>query len=658
MTTAPYVELRFNPTDLRPQDIPRAGAYLGSPARAIEAALAVARASMVDQMKKEVRGLSQPTHNQLLRIADLAWQATFWRFRKVSAPVIADAYLHAYRDADAGDVPASLIYDLADKHAEKIGDYFHATSREALAEGFNGLVNRRVPARAAADRVLDAYGLTPRQMRTYTAAKQFDTPVSDVMPRSIKAKARAYIDKAFTTRNRKLSDQEEHNIDEQAKQLAWMWLQDKGRLNDRAQKMWLTAKDERVCPVCGPLHGKKVGINEKFVTHQGEFWSPGLHPNCRCELRLIENKFSKADWDPQEHPRGGDPENRGRFSRVASRPGPLFKEPDRPVIETTEEEAPVEMASETVEMVGNVEMNQKVEMTPVEMIRPEMTRGRAELIQPELTDERRRELLEMTVTPQMRLEMERSFADIIAEGERRRPTKRPKRVYDRPTISIQDENGHEYPVYAVVDRNDDVNWHGGKMQLHQDVRFYTSQSQAYRIATDKFEQAIEDEYDAIIGSGRHNQKQWLGNQQYELIFDEEDVYNAVIWTAYQGRVPEGMEAPTHSSVVAEFHGTGPTSEIIEREMSLNEAARLLNIDRRNFDVQILRMDEGHASYEGQTTELEHGTRKADQVWVTEGIYNVTPLHGEMVDETLSLQLNYIEPDVEETERPLPRGILD
>ena len=44
--------------------------------------------------------------------------------------------------------------------------------------------------------------------------------------------------------------------------------------------------------------------------------------------------------------------------------------------------------------------------------------------------------------------------------------------------------------------------------------------------------------------------------------------------------------------------------------------------------------------------------------MTEGIYNVTPLHGEMVDETLSLQLNYIEPDVEETERPLPRGILD
>ncbi len=309
MSSSPFVELSFNPTDLRPRDLPKAGSYLGSPADAIEAALAVARAAMVKQMKDEVRGLANPTHSQLLRLADIAWQAVFWKYRKISAPVMADAYIQAYRAANAGDVPMSVIYDLADKHAEKIGDYFHQSSSDALADGFNTLVNRRLPARAAADRVLDAYGLTPRQMRTYTAANKFDTPVSDVMPRSVKAKARAYVDKAFTTRTRKLARQEEHNIDEQAKQFAWMWLQSKGKLNDKAQKMWITAKDERVCPVCGPLHGKKVGLHDQFVTKEGKFWTPGLHPNCRCVVRLIENVFAKNDWDPKLHPRAAD----GRF---------------------------------------------------------------------------------------------------------------------------------------------------------------------------------------------------------------------------------------------------------------------------------------------------------------------------------------------------------
>lgn len=309
MTTAPYVELRVNPTDLRPGDLPRFGEYLGSPASAIEAALAVTRAAMVDEMKNQVRGIAEPNHYQLLRMADLAWQAVAWKYRKVSAPVIADAYIRAYRAADAGDVPMNVIYDLAEKHAEKVGDYFHETSRQALADGFSSMVNQRIPAKVAADRVMDAYGLTPRQMRGYTGSK-FYNPVSSAIPRPLKAKARAYIDRSFTQRTRKLSRQEEHNIDEQAKQFAWMWLQSKGRLNEKAQKMWVTARDERVCPVCGPLHGKKVLIGQQFKTAEGAFWSPGLHPNCRCVVRLIENRFSKAagsmrdDWDEKLHPRG------------------------------------------------------------------------------------------------------------------------------------------------------------------------------------------------------------------------------------------------------------------------------------------------------------------------------------------------------------------
>jgi hypothetical protein len=343
MTTTPYVELSFHPTDLRPRDLPKIGEFLGTPSDAIEAALMVTRLRMIEQMKYEVRGLAEPTHAQMLRMADLAWQAAFWRYRKISAPIMADAYIRAYRAAGAGDVPMSVIYDLADKHAEKIGDYFHGSSRDALAEGFNTLVNRQVPAKAAADRVLDAYGLTPRQMRGYTSNKQFRVPVESVSPLDVKARARAYIDKSFHTRARKLARQEEHNIDEQAKQFAWMWMQDKGKLGPKAQKMWITAKDERVCPVCGPLHGQKAGINEQFRTAEGLFWTPGLHPNCRCVVRLIENRFSKVlvrkdDWDPREHPRGGDPENRGRFSRVAEqdrRPVINVAEPD--VIETTTE---------------------------------------------------------------------------------------------------------------------------------------------------------------------------------------------------------------------------------------------------------------------------------------------------------------------------------
>jgi len=44
-------------------------------------------------------------------------------------------------------------------------------------------------------------------------------------------------------------------------------------------KIWYTNRDDRVCPVCGPLEGKEVGINEYF---DGNIYNPPAHTRCRC----------------------------------------------------------------------------------------------------------------------------------------------------------------------------------------------------------------------------------------------------------------------------------------------------------------------------------------------------------------------------------------
>lgn len=63
---------------------------------------------------------------------------------------------------------------------------------------------------------------------------------------------------------------------------------------------WYTAADERVCPHCGPLHGKVVGIDEDFfkkgetvvgsdgsplVVEYSDVGAPPLHVSCRCYIR-------------------------------------------------------------------------------------------------------------------------------------------------------------------------------------------------------------------------------------------------------------------------------------------------------------------------------------------------------------------------------------
>lgn len=49
-------------------------------------------------------------------------------------------------------------------------------------------------------------------------------------------------------------------------------------------KEWVTANDELVCPICGPLDGQIVAINETF---EGGFDAPPAHPRCRCGINPV-----------------------------------------------------------------------------------------------------------------------------------------------------------------------------------------------------------------------------------------------------------------------------------------------------------------------------------------------------------------------------------
>jgi hypothetical protein len=54
-----------------------------------------------------------------------------------------------------------------------------------------------------------------------------------------------------------------------------------GVLGVSSQEIWNTREDEKVCPICGPLHGTRRDVwGERFPT------GPTAHPRCRCWLSL------------------------------------------------------------------------------------------------------------------------------------------------------------------------------------------------------------------------------------------------------------------------------------------------------------------------------------------------------------------------------------
>lgn len=74
----------------------------------------------------------------------------------------------------------------------------------------------------------------------------------------------------------------------------------RGYLPADSRKVWVTAVDERVCPVCAPMDSVAVQIDEPFqlrahkgvLGHDQRLWVPPAHPKCRCRIvpeRVIEH---------------------------------------------------------------------------------------------------------------------------------------------------------------------------------------------------------------------------------------------------------------------------------------------------------------------------------------------------------------------------------
>lgn len=65
---------------------------------------------------------------------------------------------------------------------------------------------------------------------------------------------------------------------------SWKQARAEGLLDDTAQKEWITTPDDRTCPICAPLDGETVGLDEEF---SGGFARPPAHPRCRCAVVAV-----------------------------------------------------------------------------------------------------------------------------------------------------------------------------------------------------------------------------------------------------------------------------------------------------------------------------------------------------------------------------------
>lgn len=216
----------------------------------------------------------------------------------------------------------------ADDAAMNLGAYLAATSSNAVMDGYHLNRNLKLPPKEAARRAVRAFGLTVPQMRTVFRLR--DEGVNSSEPGAWRSRIEAFIERAFGLRLRTLVDNSLRQVEADAVQRGWEQGLANGTIPITATKIWVTALDERTCPVCAPMDGVAVGITERFELPDGnKVKAPPVHVNCRCtvELAYEGDEISKAEqrWDPRLHPRA----QHGQFGR---KPKP-FKEPEPEALE-------------------------------------------------------------------------------------------------------------------------------------------------------------------------------------------------------------------------------------------------------------------------------------------------------------------------------------
>lgn len=265
-------------------------------------------------------------------IASVVYQTTIPRWLGIATPALVSGYRRGVAEAAMGQIPEDQLYEMAEAYAKDLGEHLNEVSTRAMLEGFQAQINRKVPAARAAQQVAEAYGVPPRGMNALVSLWNSEDPraLTKVPVKSFKdARITRAILGERTLRSKQVGEAEAWGAKSQAKQIVWMYGMQEGIIPEDAARVWHTAKDEKVCKYCGPMHRKQVNVGEPFKTAQGEVWAPPLHINCRCDIELdfqssmdFEAGLNDLLKQPVRKAFGGDQYDRdktGRFAATESR---------------------------------------------------------------------------------------------------------------------------------------------------------------------------------------------------------------------------------------------------------------------------------------------------------------------------------------------------
>lgn len=181
---------------------------------------------------------------------------------------------------------AKLVTHLETENGDAVRSFVRASMDRVFAEGLTP--------DEATDLIYSQIGLTQRYADAVERTLQAAVDAGAANPAALAMREANRLRRA---RALNIARTESQFAVQGAQTQAWEQLIDRSTiLRDEAEEEWLTAEDEAVCEICGPMDGQRVPLGEAFETGTGERvdMPPETHPGCRCSRVLVVGGESYA----------------------------------------------------------------------------------------------------------------------------------------------------------------------------------------------------------------------------------------------------------------------------------------------------------------------------------------------------------------------------
>lgn len=222
------------------------------------------------------------------------WQQDYSRF-------VATAYeplMQTIVKEAANDVVRRYGMSVIDAEAQQIASFITNRGGQLIREvsvnqytAINALVKQATLSESMsidqlARAIRPTVGLTTRQTATtfryYEKLVEQGMPPAKALERQATYAARMHRRRAGTIAQTEIAHAYNHGMDATVREYAAQGLLPK------MVKRWLTARNERVCPVCGSIHGEIIPMDDAFSIGKD---LPPAHPNCQCKVQYLEEQY-------------------------------------------------------------------------------------------------------------------------------------------------------------------------------------------------------------------------------------------------------------------------------------------------------------------------------------------------------------------------------